>query len=224
VSTVVGEAIEMVRTTIEGESSLAGAPVRIRTRLPLLPAVTALASELRHVVLNLLLNARDGMPHGGIIDVVGEELNGRVIVQVLDEGCGIPEKDLENVFYPFFTTKGDRGTGLGLSNARSVLAVVGGAISASNRPAGGACFTLSFPIATPQNAPPPERRASDPPQGRRILIVDDNLDNLQATKLLMEMQQQMVDLAQTGSEAIAGPAHAPRASPLSASARRLRFI
>jgi len=45
--------------------------------------------------------------------------------------------------------------------------------------------------------------ASDPPHGRRILIVDDNLDNLQATKLLMEMQQQSVDVAQTGSEAIA---------------------
>jgi len=203
VSTVVGEAIEMVRTTIEGESSLAGAPVRIRTRLPLLPAVTALASELRHVVLNLLLNARDAMPHGGTIDVAGEEHEGRVIVQVLDEGCGIPDKDLENIFYPFFTTKGERGTGLGLSNARSVVAVVGGAISASNRPTGGACFTLSFPIATPQHAPPPERRTSDPPQGRRILIVDDNLDNLQATKLLMEMQHQTVDVAQTGSEAIA---------------------
>jgi signal transduction histidine kinase len=203
VSTVVGEAIEMVRTTIEGESSLAGSPVRIRTRLPLLPAVTALASELRHVVLNLLLNARDAMPDGGTIDVVGEQRDGRVIVQVLDEGCGIPEKDLENIFYPFFTTKGERGTGLGLSNARSVLAVVGGAIGASNRPSGGACFTLSFPIATPQHERAPERRASEPPQGRRILIVDDNLDNLQATKLLMEMQQQSVDVAQTGSEAIA---------------------
>src|SRR6185503_16686583 len=106
ISGVVGEAIEMVRTTIEGESSLAGTPVRIRTRLPLLPPVTALASELRHVVVNLLLNARDAMMKGGNIEVVGEERDGRVLLEVLDDGCGIPEKDLDNIFCPFFTTKG----------------------------------------------------------------------------------------------------------------------
>jgi signal transduction histidine kinase len=203
ISTVVGEAIEMVRTTVEGESSLAGTPVRIRTQLPRLAAVTALASELRHVVLNLLLNARDAMPRGGTIDVVAEENGDRVLLQVLDDGCGIPNKDLDNIFYPFFTTKGPRGTGLGLSNARTVLAAMGGEISASNRPTGGACFTLSFPIAPRPRSPVPARRASEPPRGRRVLIVDDNVDNLQATKLLMEMQEQSVDIAQTGSEAIA---------------------
>lgn len=202
VSAVVSEAIEMVRTSIEGESSLAGAPVRIRTRLPLLPAVTALAPELRHVVVNLLLNARDAMPKGGAIEVVGEERDGRVILEVLDEGSGIPEKNLENIFSPFFTTKGTRGTGLGLSNARAVLARLGGEISARNRTRGGACFTLSFPIATRPRQAVPERRACDPPRGRRILIVDDDLDNLQATKMVMELQEQRVDIAQTGSEAI----------------------
>ena len=202
ISGVVGEAIEMVRTTIEGESSLAGTPVRIRTRLPLLPPVTALASELRHVVVNLLLNARDAMMKGGNIEVVGEERDGRVMLEVLDDGCGIPEKDLENIFCPFFTTKGTRGTGLGLSNARAVLGRLGGQISARNRPSGGACFTLSFPIAPPR-LPQPISHASQPPRGRRILVVDDNLDNLQATKMVMELHEQSVDIAQTGAEAIA---------------------
>jgi signal transduction histidine kinase/CheY-like chemotaxis protein len=202
-SAVVSEAIEMVRTTIEGESSLAGTPVRIRTRLPLLPAVTALASELRHVMVNLLLNARDAMPKGGTIEVVGAERDGRVILDVLDDGCGIPVKDLENIFSPFFTTKGARGTGLGLSNARAMLGRLGGEISARNRQGGGSCFTLSFPIATRRQLPAAARPASDPPPGRRILIVDDNLDNLQATKMVMELQEQSVDIAQTGSEAIA---------------------
>lgn len=204
VSAVVGEAIEMVRTTIEGESSLAGTPVRIRTRLPpFLPAVTALASEIRHVAVNLLLNARDAMPKGGTIEIIGEARGERVILKVLDDGCGIPDKDLENIFSPFFTTKGKRGTGLGLSNARTVLARVGADISARNRPGGGACFTLSFPITTLRRSTTPERRGSVPPRGRRILLVDDNLDTLQATKMVMELQEQSVDIAQTASEVIA---------------------
>ena len=203
-SSVVGEAIEMVRTTIEGESSLAGAPVRIRTRLPALPAITALASELRHIVVNLLLNARDAMPKGGTIEVAGEKRDERVILEVADDGCGIPDKDLESIFSPFFTTKGTRGTGLGLSNARTVLGRLGGEISARNRRGGGAVFSLAFPIATPRRAPLPVHRASasDPPRGRRILIVDDNFDNLQATKMVMELEKQSVDIAQTGAEAL----------------------
>jgi signal transduction histidine kinase/CheY-like chemotaxis protein len=204
VSAVVKEAIEMVRTTIEGESSLAGTPVRIRTRLPsFLPAVTALPSEVRHVAVNLLLNARDAMPKGGTIEIVGEARGERVILKVLDEGGGIPDKDLENIFSPFFTTKGKRGTGLGLSNARAVLGRVGAEISARNRQGGGACFTLSFPIATLRRSAVPERRGGVAPRGRRILLVDDNLDNLQATKMVMELQEQSVDIAQSGSEVIA---------------------
>jgi signal transduction histidine kinase/ActR/RegA family two-component response regulator len=203
VPAVVTEAVEMVRTTIEGESSLDGAPVRIRTRLPPLPAVTALAPELRHVIVNLLLNARDAMPRGGTIELVAEQKSDRVVLEVVDDGCGIPDKDLENIFSPFFTTKGRRGTGLGLSNARTVLGRLGGLICARNRPGGGACFTLSFPIASLPRSSHPARIASHLPRGKRILVVDDNLDNLQATKMVMELQEQSVDVAQTGSEAIA---------------------
>jgi signal transduction histidine kinase/CheY-like chemotaxis protein len=202
VAAVVAEAIEMVRTTIEGESSLQGTPVRIRTMLPRLPAVTALASEVRQVLVNLLLNARDAMPRGGTIEVIGREKGARVILEIVDDGSGIPEKDLENIFSPFFTTKGRRGTGLGLSNARAVLGRLGGEIAARNRPEGGACFTLSFPVSAPPQSSRPARTASELPRGR-ILVVDDNLDNLQATKMVMELQEQSVDIAQTGSEAIA---------------------
>jgi signal transduction histidine kinase/ActR/RegA family two-component response regulator len=203
VTAVVGDAIEMVRTTIEGETSLDGAPVRIRTRLPALPPVTALASELRLVIVNLLLNARDALPSGGTIEVAGQEIDGRVILEVRDNGSGIPAADLENIFSPFFTTKGTRGTGLGLSNARSVLARLGGEISARNRPEGGACFSLSFPIASGPQSSRPERATTRPPRRRQILVIDDNLDNLQATKLVLQLQQQSVDVAQTGAEALA---------------------
>jgi signal transduction histidine kinase/CheY-like chemotaxis protein len=200
---VVGEAIDMVRTSIEGESSLEGAPIRIRTSLPPLPPVKALASELRHVVVNLLLNARDALPQGGTIELMAEERDGRNVLEVRDDGSGIPARDLENIFSPFFTTKGARGTGLGLSNARAMLGRLGGEIRAQNRTEGGASFELSFPIAAMPKPPRSDRMPSEVPPHRRVLVVDDDRDNLQATKMVMELHGQSVDIAESGAEALA---------------------
>ena len=200
---IIEEATEIVRTGIEGQSSLEGAPVRIQCRLPSLPQVPGVASDLRHVIVNLLLNARDAMPEGGTIRVEGEQVEKRVILKVIDEGRGIPPDDLMRVFDPFFTTKGSRGTGLGLSIAYGVLTRIGGEISATNNPQGGATFTLSFPLATcPTAPPPPHQPASYPPPGRRILVVDDDKDNLEATRMVMELDGQAVDVAHNGPEAI----------------------
>jgi signal transduction histidine kinase/CheY-like chemotaxis protein len=202
VRAVVAEAIDIVRTGIEGQSSLEGTPIRIQTDLPDLPPVPGLVSDLRHVVVNLLLNARDAMPRGGTIRMMAEQQPKRVVLKVLDEGGGIPGEDLAKIFDPFFTTKGKRGTGLGLSMARGVLSRLGGDITAENRPEGGACFTLSFPIAANPSRPPPLRSPSMPPAGRHILIIDDDADNLEATRMAIEMEGQQVDIAQNGRDAI----------------------
>ncbi|HKQ69573.1 MAG TPA: ATP-binding protein [Polyangiaceae bacterium] len=199
---IVAEAIEIVRTGIEGQSSLEGAPIRILTELEELAEVRGLASDLRHVIVNLLLNARDAMPNGGSIRIVGEQHHKRIVLKVLDEGRGIPEEDLGRIFDPFFTTKGNRGTGLGLSIAYGVLTRLGGEVSANNRPEGGACFTLSFPVAARSNKPPPPPPPSIPPRGKHILVIDDDLDNLEATRMAMELQGQAVDMARNGSEAL----------------------
>jgi signal transduction histidine kinase/CheY-like chemotaxis protein len=202
IGAVVGEAIDIVRTGIEGQSSLEGAPIRIETELRSLPAVPGLASDLRHVIVNLLLNARDAMPRGGSIRVSGELAGSRVILKVVDNGRGIPPEHLPKIFDPFFTTKGNRGTGLGLSMAYGVLTRLGGDISAQNGPNGGACFTLSFPIASRPSSPPPPTPSSNPPSGRHILVVDDDIDNLEATRMVMELDGQAVDVARSGLEAI----------------------
>ena len=196
------EAIEIVRTGIEGQSSLDGVPIGIRTELPPLPEVRAFASDLLHVIVNLLLNARDAMPSGGIIQIEGEQRNDKAIIRVLDEGGGIPPEDLGKVFDPFFTTKGSRGTGLGLSMAHGVLTRLGGEISTENRPEGGACFTLSFPIATEASTPRPVRRSSQPPSPHRILLIDDDPDSLEATKMVMQLDGQHVDVALNGALAL----------------------
>ena len=135
----------MVRGEIEAEDR-APARVAIKHVPALLPPVRANAAELRHVFVNLLLNARDAMPAGGTIRVEARAEDGRVVVQVLDEGTGIPEPLLARIFEPFFTTK-PSGTGLGLSLARAVMERLGGRITAHNRHGRGAVLTLELPEA-----------------------------------------------------------------------------
>ena len=143
---IIQESVEIARSDIEHRAACLGVSVRIETEVPLLPRVHGLATDLRYVFINLLLNARDAMPHGGTILLRGTQAGSRVIVTVEDEGTGIPKAHLRSIFRPFFTTKGSQGTGLGLSMAYGVMARLGGSITAANRPEGGAVFTLTFPL------------------------------------------------------------------------------
>jgi len=146
--------------------------IKVSTSLPELPAVQGDEVELRHVFMNLLLNARDAMPQGGEIQIEGGLEGERVKITIADEGRGIPQESLERVFDPFFTTKGAHGTGLGLSMAHSVMSRLGGEIRAGNRPQGGAVFILTFPGAEIQTTKAVARRearlqaAKDPRRGR----------------------------------------------------------
>ncbi|MFB1484068.1 sensor histidine kinase [Corallococcus sp. RDP092CA] len=147
---VVRDAVDIVRGGIEHQSRQGGHPLRLDVELPEgLPDVAGSAMELRYVVINLLINARDAMPRGGTIRLRAFKAGRAVRLTVEDEGTGIPQEHLSNIFRPFFTTKGDRGTGLGLSMAHGVVTQAGGTLVAGNRPEGGAIFTLSFPALKP---------------------------------------------------------------------------
>lgn len=157
---VAREAVEIARGDIEHRAAQEGLRLRVREDVPSLPLARGSASDLRYVVINLLLNARDAMPRGGTIHVRGGQSEAMAWLAVEDEGTGIPEAHLSSLFRPFFTTKGEHGMGLGLSMAYGVLSRAGGTLTAANRPEGGARFTLSLPLTAPPSvrAPTPARR------------------------------------------------------------------
>jgi len=201
---VIADALEVARPDLEELTRLAHRPISIEADLPDLPAVAGSAPELRHVFLNLLVNARDAMPRGGQIRIQARHEGGWVVVTLADEGTGIAPGHLGRVFDPFFTTKGTQGTGLGLSIAYSVMRRLGGSISAANRPEGGAVFTLTFPVAAPvERAEPPRPAPAAAPPGRHVLVVDDDDDNLEATRWVLEGLGQRVSAARSGAEALA---------------------
>jgi len=110
-------------------------------------------SQIQQVVLNLVINARQAMPDGGLVRLgVGTDPSGRTAeIRIADTGKGIAPADLRRIFEPFFTTKvgpdssGQGGTGLGLSVCRDIVESHKGRLRAESRPGQGTIFTLRLP-------------------------------------------------------------------------------
>jgi len=113
-----------------------------------LPPVLGSTTRLQQVFLNLLMNARDAMPGGGMLEVRTTAHNGSVEVELTDNGAGIPPEHLHRIFDPFFTTKPTgRGTGLGLSVSYGIIKEHAGKVDVKSTPGKGTSFRLEFPAA-----------------------------------------------------------------------------
>ena len=109
-------------------------------------AVLARPGELQQVMFNIFLNAAQAMDGAGRIDARARKDGARIALSVRDAGPGIPAEHLGRIFDPFFTTKQPgEGTGLGLAISYEIVHELGGTISASNHPGGGACFQVHLP-------------------------------------------------------------------------------
>ncbi len=111
------------------------------------------AGSFRSIFQNLIINARDAIlakgDGGGRIDITGECNESVVVFEVMDTGVGIPEKDLDKVFRPFYSTKPSTGMGLGLSECQKLVSQHGGGIEVKSGSDQGALFRIIFPVQKP---------------------------------------------------------------------------
>jgi len=171
---------DVVSSTKNILTRLIGEHVELATVLaPKLRTVLADEAQLRQVLLNLVLNARDAMPHGGHVTVRTRN-NGRVgsvasavSLLVEDTGLGMDEEIRAHLFEPFFTTKpAGHGTGLGLATVQRIVSEAGGAIHVASEPGHGTQIEVTFPaLRAKQTARLPSRR---PVTSQTILLVDDH--------------------------------------------------
>lgn len=168
-----------------------------------LPSVRGTAAELQAVFLNLATNARDAMPDGGVLKISGRLRDDRVEFRVEDNGSGIEPQLLGRIFEPFYTTKAQSGTGLGLFSVQKVLQDHGATIEVESRPGRGTTFVLSFPVhgssGPGQDKPRVESR---PKQRTKILLVDDEEAVLRITSRLLTLKGFEVVTARNGVEAL----------------------
>lgn len=132
----------------------AGPGIRVVLDLaPELPKCLVDPPQLNAAILNLIVNARDAMPGGGVVRIStarvhrgGATGGDYVRVRVRDNGVGMPAEVLARIFDPFFTTKGDNGTGLGVPQVQALMRQVYGSVSVHSTVGKGTAFDLFFPI------------------------------------------------------------------------------
>tara|TARA_B100001146_G_scaffold214709_1_gene216254 strand:- start:4621 stop:7518 length:2898 start_codon:yes stop_codon:yes gene_type:complete len=113
-----------------------------------LPLVWGDSGKLQQVLMNLVLNARDSMPNGGDLTIRTARQNGEVVVEVADNGTGIPKEQIHKIYDPFFSTKRTgKGTGLGLSVTYGIVQEHQGTITVRSEAGGGTIFRVALPVA-----------------------------------------------------------------------------
>jgi signal transduction histidine kinase len=139
-----------IATTVEIMRPLAiQQQVALEMDLDTLPPVTCFAAKINQVVLNLVANAIDASPQGGLVTVRSRSsVSGQAVqIEVVDEGCGIDPAIRDKIFDPFFTTKPvGKGTGLGLSISYGIVQSQGGRIEVDSQPGKGARFSIHLPV------------------------------------------------------------------------------
>ncbi len=127
--------------------------VTVSSSLPAAISVAAFPAELRQVFTNLITNAAEAAGHGGEVrvsiewqaaraDATGQKLQAGAVVKIADNGAGIPDEVLPQLFQPFFTTKGEQGTGLGLWVSRGIVSKHGGTITLASNTSASAHGTV----------------------------------------------------------------------------------
>jgi len=139
-----------------------------------LPAIMGAASEIREALTNLVYNAVDAMPDGGTLTLrTRAHESGRVSIEVSDTGVGMDEDAQRRCLEPFFTTKGERGTGLGLAMVYGMVQRHSGDIEIESAIGKGTTVRLIFG-ALPLEVPAPAEVPVEVPASLRILLVDDD--------------------------------------------------
>jgi PAS domain S-box-containing protein len=179
---------EVVRDTVAQTSSQwlerAGGTVELDLRLNRPPPVLAEARDLREVYTNMVNNALDAMTGGGKLLLETGIADGFGWVRCKDDGKGIDPHQMERIFDPFYTTKGQQGTGLGLAVSFGIVQRAGGRIEVASEPGEGAAFTLYLPLAKASAIEKVERSAApqvsapateaEPSNGATIMVTEDD--------------------------------------------------
>ncbi len=198
-------------------------PKSIEIRLDILTRdlwlVSANATHLHQVFMNFSVNARDAMPHSGVLSISAKNIvidenyvrtnleakvGSYVVITFKDTGVGIPPEHIDRIFEPFFTTKiMGEGTGLGLSTALGIIKNHSGFMTVSSQVSQGTQFQVFLPALETTTTASVENPGLPSGQGELILVVDDEENIREMLKITLENYNYSVITANNGIEAIA---------------------
>lgn len=205
---LITQVVDLTRARWNDMPMQRGAVVRVRTDLAAdLPPIMGVESEIREALINLVLNAVDALPSGGTVVLrtraIGEPVPKVVQVDVADDGVGMDEDTRRRCLEPFFTTKGERGTGLGLAMVYGIAQRHGADIEIASEQGKGTTVRLSFPIPAAVAARPAAAGAGAVSRRLRLLVVDDDPLVLRSLCHILERDGHVVVTANDGEAGIA---------------------
>ena len=202
VNQVVEDALAITRPRWEERIAHDSLPLKQRLDLRATRVIHGRPAALTEVTTNLILNAMDAMPDGGTLSIRTRDTGSGVVITVADTGIGMPEPVRRRIFEPFFSTKGEKGSGLGLSMAYTIVQRHGGDIRVDSEPGKGATFSLSLPEApvTKDSETQPVRPGMR--KAAHVLLVDDDPQVLAALVALLEVSGHSVSAAASGAAAL----------------------
>ncbi len=202
---LVEQAVALTRPRWHGQALGQGVTIRLHMELePELPVLLADAAELREMLTNLIFNAVDALPRGGEITLRTRTQGQEVALEVQDTGTGMDEETRRRCLEPFFTTKGQKGTGLGLAMVYGTMQRHGGRIDLQSTPGLGTTFTFLLPFQPPPTAAaaPAEVAGLEVQRPWRVLVVDDQPVFVNILRHYLAHDLHMVETALDGREAL----------------------
>jgi CheY-like chemotaxis protein/anti-sigma regulatory factor (Ser/Thr protein kinase) len=189
-----------------------GKMIQLKTELsPQLPPVAGSETEIREALINLVFNAVDAMPEGGTLTLrtkIGQSArcasgSQQVHLEVADTGVGMDDATRRRCLEPFFTTKGERGTGLGLAMVYGIAQRHNAEIEIESATGKGTTVRLDFPVSMTEGTVPDHPETVAPPPARlRLLVVDDDPLLTKSLRDTLEADGHAVVTASGGQEGI----------------------
>jgi len=211
---LVGDVLDLTRARWKDMPQKAGITIKVATELAedLLPAL-GIESEIREAVINLIFNAIDAMPSGGTMTLrtgliqtepgfLHETGTGQAFIEVTDTGSGMDESTRRRCLEPFFTTKGERGTGLGLAMVYGIVQRNDGAIEIESAPGNGTTVRLRFALALSGVEKLRTAVKADVRAQLRVLVIDDDPLVAEVLRDILERDGHQVTVAEGGEEGV----------------------
>lgn len=200
---LINQAISLTQPKWKDQALARGATIRVKTELHNVPTVAGNESALREMLTNLIFNAVDAIQDSGTITFRTFVRENYAVVQVIDTGFGMSAEVREHCLEPFFSTKQEHGTGLGLGIVYGIVRRHDGAIEIDSAPGKGTTFTISLPLYKEEKPSAAAPVMDGPNRSLRILIVEDEPLVREVITMYLSEDHHEVDVAENGLEGLA---------------------
>ncbi|NQS90677.1 response regulator [Patescibacteria group bacterium] len=200
---IVKAAIASTSPRWKDETEAKGITIRIKEKLGKLPPLLGSRSELMEVLTNLIFNSLEAMPEGGEITIRTKATKNKIYLYFTDTGKGIPGRIKDRIFDPFFSTKGPKASGLGLSVSYGIIKRHQGKIKVEGTEGEGTTFTISIPIGL--QTPLKKEKLKEPEKisFRKILVIDNEEGIRDVLGRIFQDRGHRVTLAETSRKGLA---------------------